>query len=129
MLTKIMSLSVMLLCAGSSWSLPVPQAITNKTELAAALKNASTLEEHRRVAAYYQKEAKQFRDKSKKEQDLADYYLKHAISYPKKYPTPYETAKHLADYYQWESDQALAKAGAQLRQAMEPEAAEAKSPN
>jgi glycerol-3-phosphate dehydrogenase len=129
MLTKTMLLSVMLLCAGISWSLPIPQAITNKTELAAALKNARTPEDHRRLAAYYQEQARQFLDKTKKEQDLADYYSKHAINYPAKYPTRYQSAKHLADYYQWQSNQVLAKADAQLKQAIGPEEANPKSQN
>ena len=58
----------------------------------------------------WSEEAEHLREKVKQEQGLANYYLAHANNYPKKYPTPYQNVKQLADYYQWASDQALAKA-------------------
>jgi hypothetical protein len=120
-LTFRMSVTVMLVYAGIAWSLPVPQAIANKKELRSALKTARTPEDHRRIAAYFQEEAKNLREKAKQEQDLANYYLEHANNYPKKYPTPYQNVKQFADYYQWASSQALAKAAKYLEQAKEAE--------
>ena len=113
--------TVMLVFAGIAWSLPAPQAIANKKELRSALKTARTPEDHRRIAAYYKEQAKQFQQQASKEQELADYYQAHAMNYPKKYPTPYQNAKQLADYYQWASDQASAKAAKHLEQAKEAE--------
>jgi hypothetical protein len=109
-LTFRMFVTVMLVYAGIAWSLPAPQAIANKEELKSALKTAKTPEDHRRIAAYFQEEAKHLREKAKQEQDTANYDSEHANNYPKKYPTPYQNAKHLADYYQYAADQALAKA-------------------
>ncbi|MBZ5668269.1 MAG: hypothetical protein LAO04_00860 [Acidobacteriia bacterium] len=120
-LTFRMFVTVMLVYAGIAWSLPAPQAIANKKELRSALKTARTPEDHQRIAAYFQEEAKNLREKAKQEQDLANYYLEHANNYPKKYPTPYQNANQLADYYQWASDQALAKAAKHLEQAKEAE--------
>ena len=116
-----MFVAVMLVYAGIAWSLPAPQAIANKKELRSALKTARTPEDHRRIAAYFQEEARNLREKAKQEQDLANYSLEHANNYPKKYPTPYQNTKQLADYYQWASDQALAKATKHLEQAKEAE--------
>ncbi len=120
-LTFRMFVAVMLVYAGIAWSLPAPQAIANKRDLRSALKTARTPDDHRRIAAYYEEQAKQFQQQASKEQELADYYQAHAMNYPKKYPTPYQNAKQLADYYQWASDQASSKAAKHLEQAKEAE--------
>jgi len=109
-LTLRMSVTVMLVYAGIAWSLPIPQVIASKRELRSPLNTARTPEDCRRIAAYFQEEANHIREKAKQEQDTATYYLEHPNNYPKKYPTPYQNAKQLADYYQWAADQTLAKA-------------------
>jgi len=118
-LTFRMFVTVMLVYAGIAWSLPVPQAIANKKELRSALKTARTPEDHRRIAVYYEEQAKQFKQQASREQELADYYQAHAMNYPKKYPTPYQNAKQLGGYYPLASDQALAEAAKRLEQAKE----------
>ena len=113
--------TVMLVYAGVAWSRPAPQASANKEELKSALKTARTLEDHRRIAAYFQEEAKHLGEQAKQEQELANYYREHAMNYPKKYPTPYEINNQLADYHRWQADQDLAKAAKQLELAKEAE--------
>ncbi len=95
---------------------------SDSQDLKSALKAAKTSEDHLRIAAYYQDQAKQLREKSNKEEELASYYQEHAINYSKKYPTPYQNAKHLANYYSWAADQAQQNAATQSKLAVETEA-------
>ena len=48
--------------------------------------------------------------------------MKHAINYSKKYPTPYQNAKHLANYYSWAAEQAERNAATPSKLAAEAEA-------
>lgn len=109
------------LCGSMAWGDPTPQTIRSEKELKSAVKTAKTLEDHLRIAAYYEDQAKQLREKAKQEEELASYYQEHAISYPKKYPTPYQNAKHLANYYSWAADQAQQNAATQSKLAAEAE--------
>ncbi len=89
----------------------------SKKDLEVALKTAKTPEDHQRIAAYYQEQAKKLQAKEKEERDLANYYLTHPSMYGKQYPTPYENHKGLADYYHQAGAQALEKADQQLKMA------------
>src|SRR6267143_3100753 len=91
--------------------------IENKRDLEVALKTAKTSEDHQRIAAYYQEQAKKLQAKEKEERDLANYYLTHPSMYGKQYPTPYENHKGLADYYHQAGTRALEKADQQLKMA------------
>jgi len=82
-----------------------------------ALKTAKTSEDHQRIANYFQEQAKKLQVKEKEELDLANYYLTHPSMYGKRYPTPYENHKGLADYYHQAGTQALEKADQQLKMA------------
>jgi len=104
-----------------AWGDPTPQTIQSEKELKSAVRTAKTSGDHLRIAAYYEDQAKQLREKAKKEEELASYYQEHADNYPKKYPTPYQNAKHLANYYSWAADQAQQKAATQSKLAAEAE--------
>jgi hypothetical protein len=110
------------LCGSMAWGYPAPKTIRSEKELKSAVKTAKTPEDHLRIAAYYQDQATQLREKSQQEEELASYYQEYAIDYPKKYPTPYQNAKHLANYYSWAADQAEQKAATQSKLAAEAEA-------
>jgi hypothetical protein len=100
-------LLVSAILAGSCFSAE-PTEIKNKRELRQAMATANNAEEHARIAQYFRIQAQKYRDKEVKEQELVDYFAKHPSS--PKYPTPYEMAKRLADYYSYAADQASAKA-------------------
>ena len=91
--------------------------IENKRDLEVALKTAKTSEDHQRIAAYYQEQAKKLQAKEKEERDLANYYLTHPSMYGKIYPTPYVNHKGLADYYHQAEAQAQEKADQQVKMA------------
>ncbi len=111
-----MILFACLACFGRSLS-AATETIANKKDLEVALKTAKTPEDHQRIAAYYQEQAKKLQAKEKEERDLANYYLTHPSMYGKQYPTPYENHKGLADYYHQAGAQALEKADQQLKMA------------
>jgi hypothetical protein len=111
-----MILFACLACFGRSLS-AATETIANKKDLEVALKTAKTPEDHQRIAAYYQEQAKKLQAKEKEERDLANYYLTHPSMYGKQYPTPYENHKGLADYYHQAGAQALEKADQQLEMA------------
>jgi len=115
-------LLVAVVSGSAAWGYPAPQSIRNSQDLKSALKAAKTSEDHLRIAAYYQDQAKQLREKSNKEEELASYYQEHGINYSKKYPTPYQNARHLANYYSWAADQAQQNAATQSELAAETEA-------
>jgi hypothetical protein len=96
-----------------------PQVITNKKTLWSAWMSAKSPEDHMRLAAYYRAEAERLRDKQKQEEDLAKYYLEHAINYRKQFPTPYQNAAHLAEYYRQAADDAQATADGNAKVAQE----------
>jgi hypothetical protein len=117
---KKMQFAMILLACLASFSMSLsaaPGTITNKKDLDVALKTAKTPEDHQRIAAYYQEQAKKLQAKEKEERDLANYYLTHPSMYGKQYPTPYENHKGLADYYHQAGAQALEKADQQLKMA------------
>jgi hypothetical protein len=114
-----MILFACLACFGRSLS-AATETIANKKDLEVALKTAKTPEDHQRIAAYDQEQAKKLQAKEKEERELANYYLTHPSMYGKQYPTPYENHKGLADYYHQAGAQALEKADQQLKMA-EPE--------
>jgi len=93
------------------------QTIANKKVLEVALKTAKTSEDHKRIADYYQEQAKKLQVKEKEERDLANYYLTHPSMYGKIYPTPYVNHKGLADYYHQAEAQAQEKADQQVKMA------------
>jgi len=100
-----------LVCLATSLNLhATPQEITNKKTLQEAQKNAKSPEDYRRLAAYYRAKADKLRAQQGREEELATYYLVHAVSYPKKYPTPYDNTHHLAEYYRLAADDAQARA-------------------
>jgi len=103
-------------CFSNSLS-AAPRTIVSKHDLDVALKTAKTSEDHERIAAYYQEQAKKLQIKEKEERDLANYYLTHPSMYGKQYPTPYQNHKGLADYYHQAGTQALEKADQQLKMA------------
>jgi hypothetical protein len=92
-----------------------PRTIVSKHDLQVALQTARTSEDHERIAAYYQEQAKKLQIKEKEEQDLANYFLTHPSMYGKQYPTPYQNHKGQADYYHKAVTQALEKADQQLK--------------
>jgi hypothetical protein len=116
---KMQFAMILFVCfAGFSTSLSAgPGTITNKKDLEVALKTAKTPEDHQRIAAYYQEQAKKLEAKEKEERDLANYYLTHPSMYGKQYPAPYENHKGLAEYYHQAGTQALEKADQQLKMA------------
>ncbi|SRR5216684_1862862 len=95
------------------------EAITNRKDLNVALKTARSLEDNQRIAAYYQEQAQKLQKKAKEEQELADYFLAHASTYGKVYPTPYQNHKWRADNYQQAANEASEQAGKQLKLAGE----------
>jgi hypothetical protein len=111
-----MILFVCFACFSNSLS-AAPRTIVSKHDLDVALKTAKTSEDHERIAAYYQEQAKKLQIKEKEERDLANYYLTHPSMYGKQYPTPYQNHKGLADYYHQAGTQALEKADQQLKMA------------
>jgi len=111
-----MILFVCFACFSNSLS-AAPRTIVSKHDLDVALKTAKTSEDHERIAAYYQEQAKKLQIKEKEERDLANYYLAHPSMYGKQYPTPYQNHKGLADYYHQAGTQALEKADQQLKMA------------
>ena len=116
-------LSMMLfVCLSAFFSSAVfagPQAIANQKDLNAALKTAKTIEDHKRIGAYYQEEAKKLQSKANEEQELADYFLAHPSMYGKVYPTPYQNHKWRADNYYQAANKAAEKAAEQLKLAGE----------
>jgi hypothetical protein len=100
-----------------------PQAIANKKDLKIALKTAKTLEDHQRIAAYYQGQAQKLQEKEKEEQGLADYFLAHPSMYGKIYPTPYQNHKGQAEYYRQAASEASEKAEQQQKMAKEVQSA------
>jgi len=111
---------VCLVCLATTLNLrAAPQAITNRKSLWAAWTTAKSPEDHMRLAAYYQAEAERLRGIQKHEEELAKYYLEHAINYPKKYPRPYENAHHLAEYYRQAAEDAKATADGNAKVAQE----------
>jgi hypothetical protein len=110
---------ICLICLAAGLKLQVAQAITNRKTLWAAWINAKSPEDHIRLAAYYQAKAERLRAKQKHEEELAEYYLKHAMSYSKKYPTPYQNASHLAEYYRLAAEDAQATADGNTKVAQE----------
>ena len=111
-----MILFVCLACFSASLA-AASRTIASKKDLEVALKTAKTPEDHQRIAAYYQEQAKKLQAKEKEERHLANYYLTHPSMYGKQYPTPYENHKGLADYYHQAGAQALEKADQQLKMA------------
>src|SRR5882762_500052 len=95
------------------------QAIANQKDLNAALRTAKTIEDHKRIAAYYQEEAKKLQSKANEEQELADYFLAHPSMYGKVYPTPYQNHKWRADNYYQAANKAAENAAEQLKLAGE----------
>ena len=73
-----MLLFVCFACFGNSLS---AQTIVSKHDLHLALKTAKTSEDHERIAAYYQEQAKKLQIKEKEQRDLANYYLAHPSMY------------------------------------------------
>jgi len=117
---KKMQFAMILFVCFAGFSKPLSaaaQTITNKKDLEVALKSAKTPEDHKRIADYYQEQAKQLQVKEKEERDLAKYYLTHPSMYGKQYPAPYENHKGLADYYHQAGTRALEKADQQLKMA------------
>ena len=116
---KMQFAMILFVCfAGFSKSLSAAaQTIANKKDLEVALKTAKTSQDHKRIADYYQEQAKKLQVKEKEERDLANYYLTHPSMYGKQYPTPYENHKGLADYYHQAGTRALEKADQQLKMA------------
>ena len=114
---KMQFAMILFVCfAGFSKSLSAaPGTIANKKDLHVALKTAKTSEDHKRIADYYQEQAKKLQ--VKEERDLANYYLTHPSMYGKQYPTPYENHMGLADYYHQAGTQALEEADQQLKMA------------
>jgi len=96
-----------------------PNAIANQKELNVALKTAKTMEDHQRIAAYYEDQSQKFQNKAKEEQELADYFLAHPSMYGKEYPTPYENHKWRANHYNQVAKQAAEKADFQAKLATE----------
>jgi hypothetical protein len=115
-------LLVAVLSGSAGWGYPAPPSIRKSQDLKSALQAAKTSEDHLRIAAYPQDQAKQLREKSNKEEELASYYQEHAINYSKKYPTPYQNAEHLANYYSWAAGPAEQKAATQSKLAAQAEA-------
>src|SRR6266851_9615604 len=111
-----MILFVCLACFSDSLA-AASRTIASKKDLVVALKTAKTSEDHKRIADYYQEQAKKLGAKEKEERDLGNYYLTHPSMYGKQYPTPYENHKGLADYYHQAGAQALEKADQQLKMA------------
>ena len=109
-----MILFVCLACFSASLA-AASRTIASKKDLVVALKTAKTSEDHKRIADYYQEQAKKLQAKEKEERDLANYYLTHPSMYGKQYPTTYENHNGLADYYHQARTQALEKADQQLK--------------
>ena len=123
---KIQFSMILFVCLSGFFSSAVlawPQAITSRKDLNVALKTARSLEDHQRIAAYYQEQAQRLQKKAKEEQELADYFLAHPSLYGKVYPTPYQNHKWRADNYCQAANEASAKAGKQLKLAGEGRAA------
>ncbi len=102
-----------LLSFGSGSTLAAQQSISSEKELSAALKNAKTPDDHRRIAVYYQEKAQRLQAKEKEEKDLSDYFATHPSMYGKQYPTPYENHKWRAENYHREASEALQQASQQ----------------
>jgi len=118
MFFKIQFSMILFVCLSGLFSSAVPagaQAITNRKDLNVALKTARSLEDHQRIAAYYQEQAQKLQKKAKEEQELADYFLAHPSMYGKVYPTPYQNHKWRADNYHQAANEASEQAGQQLK--------------
>jgi len=123
---KIQFSMILFVCLSGFFSSPAlagPPAIANRKDLNAALKTAKSVEDHQRIAAYYQEQAQRLQKKAKEEQELADYFLAHPSMYGKVYPTPYQNHKWRADNYYQAANTASEKAGKQLKLAGEGRAA------
>lgn len=86
---------------GSAQVAPEPQAQKlSKKELKTLIANASTPEDHERIAAYYRTEGEQLKAKQREhEEELAE-YLKNPSSHPvPKWPTMDQHCRQLIFYY------------------------------
>lgn len=69
------------------------QPLTKK-ELKDAITKASTAQDHRRIAAYYQKEADRMMAEATEHDDLAAAYAKSPTAHASKHPMSGQTAEH-----------------------------------
>ena len=86
------------------------QASSTKTELKQLIATAKSPQDHRRIAAYYQEEAKRLDDKKKEHTEMGAEYDRN----PQRYPSKLGLGQHcrnLAGYYGLAEQKALELAG------------------
>jgi len=100
---------------------PSKPSILSTKELKQLITSAKTSEDHFRIAAYYEEEAKRLQGKKTEHVDMADEYDKNPQRYPSKLSLG-EHCRNLAGYYGLAAQKALEIAGVhkQMAQQLEP---------